>query len=116
MLSPFKLLVFYPLWLCTLLFFLTVPEEVVHNLEHSRVIVGDPLLATEIVKEPKLLSRWVGADKLVPKVTTAYVDETKVKRFLVNLDLPTGEGLPHILTEIISRTLESTAQTHVTKT
>jgi len=83
--SGFKFLVFYPLLLCSWLFFFIVPREIILKHSFLRTLNGDIKISHEIMVEPKLADRWLTGSVLKPKTTTNFLDETNFRRHLVTM-------------------------------
>ena len=99
--NAFKYLVFYPLWICSLLFFASLEEEVAIHSSFTTVIQGDAHLALEIAKEPKLVDRWIVGKTMKATTTTNYMDEQEIRRHIIGLQIG-DEPSQHLLTTLYS--------------
>ena len=86
-----KLLIFYPLLLSSAIFFATLEEEVHREYFLERVMYGSVKLANDIIMEHKLADRWLTGSRMTPRITTNFLDETNVRRYILGFNLATEE-------------------------
>ena len=95
--SLFRFIFFYPIYFTSLIYLFTLEPEVVHTTTIEKMMYGDVKLVNSILLEHKLMDRWMTGSKMTPNITSSFLDEGNVRRYIVGFTLA-GYEMHNMLT------------------